>query len=148
MEGVGLTPEDKNKPGMMKGMIAQGVGTFLLAWVIGITETTDSLATAILIALTIAVLIKAGGFFSGKRQICNHCGIRVYSCNGRCYDHCTSNLLILYSVDIKAKAVSSKDGLFAVSFDCPIPVHSAFPDTTGKSPWKKPGSALEIHAMY
>ncbi len=49
-------------------MLAQAVGTFLLAWVIGITATTDSLALAILIALTIAALVKANGFFTQKSK--------------------------------------------------------------------------------
>lgn len=66
MEGIGITP-DHNEP-MMPAMIAQAVGTFLLAWVIGLTETTDSILTAALIALTIAVLIKANGLFTTKSK--------------------------------------------------------------------------------
>ena len=64
MQGVGIPPDSKET--MMSGMIAQAVGTFFLAWVIGITETTDSILTAILIAITIAVLIKANGLFVKK----------------------------------------------------------------------------------
>lgn len=64
MQGVGLSESDKGP--MMPAMIAQGVGTFLLAWVIGITETTNSIFTAILIALTIAVLIKSNGLWAKK----------------------------------------------------------------------------------
>lgn len=64
--GIG-TPAVANMP-MMPGMLAQAFGTFLLAWVIGITAATDSLALAILIALTISVLIKANGFFGGKTK--------------------------------------------------------------------------------
>lgn len=64
--GIG-TSAIPNMP-MAPGMITQAVGTFLLAWVIGVTETTDSLALAILITLTIATLIKANGFFAGKTK--------------------------------------------------------------------------------
>jgi len=64
MKAVGLTPDSKGK--VMPAMVTQAVGTFLLAWVIGITETTDSILTAIMIAFTIAVLIKANGLFAGK----------------------------------------------------------------------------------
>lgn len=65
-EGVGLSPG--NMGSTMPAMIAQGVGTFLLAWVIGITETTDALAFAILIALTMATLIKANGLWTNKSK--------------------------------------------------------------------------------
>lgn len=65
--GVGIDINHSSSP-MMMPMIAQAVGTFLLAWVIGITETTNSLATAVLIAVTIAVLIKANGLWSQKSR--------------------------------------------------------------------------------
>lgn len=64
-QGVGITSNDGSGPGAM-GMIAQAVGTFLLAWVIGITETTNALPLAILIALMVAALIEANGFFAKK----------------------------------------------------------------------------------
>ena len=66
MKGSGISP-DHNKP-MMPAMVNQAAGIFLLAWVIGITATTNSLAFALLIAFTIAVLIKASGLFSGKNH--------------------------------------------------------------------------------
>ncbi len=53
---------------MMPGMLAQAFGTFFLAWVIGVTETTNSIGLAILIGITIAALIKASGFFAGKTK--------------------------------------------------------------------------------
>lgn len=65
-EGKGI-PAVANMP-MMPGMLSQAAGTFLFAWVIGVTETTNSLALAILITITIAVLIKANGFFGGKTK--------------------------------------------------------------------------------
>lgn len=63
--GIGI---DINNGGGSMGLalFAQAVGTFLLAWVIGITQTTDSTAIAILIALTIAAIVKANGLFSQK----------------------------------------------------------------------------------
>ena len=66
LEGIRI-PVSDNTP-MMPAMITQAVGTFLLAWVIGITETTNSIFTAGLIALTIAVIIKANGLFSQKSK--------------------------------------------------------------------------------
>lgn len=65
-DGIKIAPDD-NSP-MLPAMLAQAVGTFLLAWVIGIAETTNSLATAVLIALTISVLVKANGFFTQKSK--------------------------------------------------------------------------------
>ena len=64
MAAVGLS-EDNMGP-MMPAMVSQAVGTFLLSWVIGLTATTDSLGLAILIALTIALLIKANGLWCNK----------------------------------------------------------------------------------
>lgn len=66
MEGVGLTEGDREKGQPVMAMVAQGVGTFLLAWVIGITETTGAIGLAILIAVMVSVLIKANGLFAQK----------------------------------------------------------------------------------
>ncbi len=65
-EGCGLPEADTEKGQPMMAMVAQGVGTFLLAWVIGITETTGAIGFAILIALMVAALIKANGLFAQK----------------------------------------------------------------------------------
>ena len=64
MEGVGLKVEDA-KMGAAP-MIAQGVGTFLLAWVISVTMVSNNIMFAILIALTIAVIIKSNGLWANK----------------------------------------------------------------------------------
>lgn len=66
MEGVGLSPDSMKSS--THAMIAQGVGTILLAWVIGVTETTNNIALAVLIALTIAVIIKANGLWANKSK--------------------------------------------------------------------------------
>ena len=58
-------PESAQK-NMMPAMFAQGVATFLLAWVIGITAVHDMLMLAALIAVTIAAIVKAGGLFTGR----------------------------------------------------------------------------------
>jgi hypothetical protein len=47
---------------------AQAIGTFLLAWVVGVTATMDALLTIILIVLTIVFLVIAGGNFSQKNR--------------------------------------------------------------------------------
>lgn len=65
-EGVGLVMTGSGGMGM--AMVAQAVGTFLLAWVVGVLAVNDSLSLTILIAITIAVLIKAGGIWSQKSR--------------------------------------------------------------------------------
>ena len=89
LEGVGVSPDDSSS--MMHAMLAQAVGTFLLAWVIGVTATTNSLALAILIALTIATIIKANGLFCKK----SHYAIMVES----------GFILVMVAVMIAAHAV-------------------------------------------
>jgi hypothetical protein len=64
-KAVGISMDKKSMPPYP--MIVQGIGTFLLAWVIGITERTGALYTAILVAITIAALIKANGLWSNKK---------------------------------------------------------------------------------
>lgn len=46
----------------------QLLGTFLMAWLIGITARLDALLTAVLIVLAIAVLLTASGFFGQKSR--------------------------------------------------------------------------------
>lgn len=64
--GIG-TPAVAHMP-MAPGMVAQAFGTFLFAWVIGITDALGSLSLALLVGCTIAALIKANGFFAGKTR--------------------------------------------------------------------------------
>ena len=64
-EGVGLDPSGpETMP--VAAMAFQAAGTFLLAWLVGITATHEALFTIILIALTIMMLLAAGGFFTKK----------------------------------------------------------------------------------
>lgn len=63
-EGLGITPP-KDMPWI--AMATQALGTFLFAWTFGITAAANALATAILVTLTIAVLIAAGGLYAQKR---------------------------------------------------------------------------------
>lgn len=62
--GVGVSEDDASS--MAPAMLTQMVSTFLLAWVIGITETTNSLMFSILIVLTLSATIKANGLFCQK----------------------------------------------------------------------------------
>jgi hypothetical protein len=66
-EGVGLPP---NPPAELPvpAMTMQAVGTFLLAWLGGITAARNALLTFILIVLTIAALMFASGLFTKKSQ--------------------------------------------------------------------------------
>lgn len=63
--GVGISLEEPSKMSM-PAMVLQALGTFLLAWVVGVTAKNDALLTVILMAVTIIVLILAGGYFSRK----------------------------------------------------------------------------------
>jgi len=64
-EGVGLDPKGPEKM-PVAAMAFQAAGTFLLAWLVGVTAAHESLFTIILIALTIMALMAAGGFFTRK----------------------------------------------------------------------------------
>ena len=64
-EGVGVSIDDTAGPSG-SAMLAQAIGTFLLAWVVGVTAAADALLTIVLTVLTLAVLMVAGGRFSQK----------------------------------------------------------------------------------
>ena len=65
IEGVNVKPN--SEAGMpVPAMIIQLIGTFLLAWLVGITAAHNALATIILIVITIIALIVANGLFVSK----------------------------------------------------------------------------------
>lgn len=64
-EGVGVSIEDSEKP-CAPALITQAIGTFLLAWVVGVTASHSALFTMILITATIVLLMIAGGLFAQK----------------------------------------------------------------------------------
>lgn len=63
-EGVGLKAPPDNLP--VAAMAVQAIGTFLLAWVVGVTAAKDALLTILLVTATIAALMVAGGLFALK----------------------------------------------------------------------------------
>ena len=64
-EGVGV--DINNKPDNMAAtMVAQLIATFLLALVIGVCAVADQIELAILVIVTIAILLYAGGGYSQK----------------------------------------------------------------------------------
>lgn len=65
-EGIG-TPAVPAMP-MFPGMFTQALGTFLFAWVIGVTEKLESLHFAFLITIMLMVLVAANDFFAGKNR--------------------------------------------------------------------------------
>ncbi len=66
-EGAGVKIDDaQSMP--MAAMLVQAIGTFLLAWVVGVTAASDQLIFVILIILTIGFLFVAGGLFSQKSR--------------------------------------------------------------------------------
>jgi hypothetical protein len=63
-EGVGLKSAPENLP--VAAMTMQAIGTFLLAWVVGVTAANNALLTIILIVAAIAALMLAGSLFTLK----------------------------------------------------------------------------------
>ena len=63
-QGVGIELDAKGPSSI--AMVLQFSGTFLLAWVIGVTAAANALLTAILVIFTIALLLAASGFFCRK----------------------------------------------------------------------------------
>lgn len=64
-KGVGL--ELDNVSGMpMEAMVTQAIGTFLLAWIVGITFTQGAFPMLILIVATFVFLQISGGYFTQK----------------------------------------------------------------------------------
>ena len=73
-EGVGIKlGADCVMP--VAAMVTQLIGTFLLAWVVGITAAHNALMTVILIVVTIVTLIIANGLFAKKS--CNAIAIEA-----------------------------------------------------------------------
>jgi len=70
-EGNGLDPNGPDKM-PMAAMITQAAGTFLLAWVVGVTAKNDALLTIILIMVTIVVLNGASALFLNKNAYVRH----------------------------------------------------------------------------
>jgi hypothetical protein len=65
MEGVRIEFKEGD-PMPMAAMLVQALGTFILAWLIGITAAQQALLTAILIALTIISLLAGAGLYCQK----------------------------------------------------------------------------------
>lgn len=61
--GLGISVPEKMPVG---AMLLQAAGTFLLAWLFGVTAARDALWTIILVVLTIIALMAAGGLFSQR----------------------------------------------------------------------------------
>jgi hypothetical protein len=66
-DGVGISLDDSPGGPPVAAMIVQAVGTFLLAWTVGLTAASNALTTLILIVLTIVFLSAGGGLFTGKK---------------------------------------------------------------------------------
>ncbi len=64
-EGVGVEMDQKaSMPAI--AMLTQALGTFMLAWLVGITAASNALLTIILVVLTFIVLQIAAGLFTKK----------------------------------------------------------------------------------
>ena len=75
MEGVGVSRDDPSAPPPTAAMVTQAIGTFLLAWVVGVTATHNALSTMILITVTYLFLLAAAGLFVQKS--CYAIGVEV-----------------------------------------------------------------------
>ena len=58
--------EDGKMP--ISPLITQLIATFCLSWVVGVTAAAGTLSTMILIAVTVVLLMVAGGMFSQKSR--------------------------------------------------------------------------------
>ena len=74
-EGVGVSCDDPSAPPPVAPMVTQAIGTFLLAWVVGVTATHNALTTIILIVVTYLFLLIAAGLFAQKS--CYAIGVEV-----------------------------------------------------------------------
>lgn len=63
-EGVGLKQAPDKLP--VAAMTMQAIGTFLLAWMVGVTAANNALLTIILVIATIVALMLAGSLFTLK----------------------------------------------------------------------------------
>ena len=63
--GAGVSFDDMSGPPVM-AMSTQALGTFLLAWVVGVTAASNALLTIILIVVAMVALLAAGDMFSKK----------------------------------------------------------------------------------
>lgn len=70
-EGVGVELGSASSM-PVAAMVTQAIGTFLLAWVVGVTAANNALLTFILIIVTFAVLLFAGGLFTKKSSYANN----------------------------------------------------------------------------
>lgn len=64
-EGVGVSLADGSEMPAL-AMLTQALGTFGLAWLVGITAANNALLTIILVLLTIMLLIVSNGKFAQK----------------------------------------------------------------------------------
>ena len=65
-EGVDLKQAPENLP--VAAMVMQAAGTFLLAWVVGVTAADNALLTVILVVATTVALMLAGSLFTQKSR--------------------------------------------------------------------------------
>ena len=70
-EGNNLNPEGPARP-PVGAINVQFVGTFLLAWVVGVTAKNDALLTILLITVTMVALNGASALFTGKNAYVRH----------------------------------------------------------------------------
>ncbi|MDA8747120.1 DUF1761 family protein [Litoreibacter sp.] len=66
-EGSGMTLTEDSKP-PSHALILQLIALFLLALIVGITETSEAIVAAIIAILATAVFVVANGAFSGKSR--------------------------------------------------------------------------------
>lgn len=63
--GVGVEMNEDSKPAPLS-MVLQASGTFLLAWLVGITAASNALLTILMVMLTFICLQAASGLFCKK----------------------------------------------------------------------------------
>ena len=66
--GIGMTPEDAKQP-PFAAMIVQALGTFLLAWIVGLTAVSNALVTCLLVVAMLMTMMVSGGLYMKKQPI-------------------------------------------------------------------------------
>ncbi|RED53829.1 DUF1761 family protein [Aestuariispira insulae] len=66
LDGIGKKKEEAAAPPAIAMMIQAG-GTFLLAWLVGITAASNSLFTCLLVVAMVMALMASGGLYAQKK---------------------------------------------------------------------------------
>jgi hypothetical protein len=64
-KGVGISLDKQDAP-PVAALLVQAIGTFLLAWLVGVTAANQAMLTLVLIVLTLVFILAGAGLFVKK----------------------------------------------------------------------------------